>query len=167
MLSSSTNSELADLEKTIKTCKKKKAFYENELPKASINEKFSINEIIEDCENQLKELNNKKEKLLRELFEEEDKINLPQNNSINNQYNLKNLEIEQELSKFNFKSKVQIVEKIIDKFKINNGSALFLLQNSISMGGNYFSARFREILRTKTKEGNFRHCLVEFKSVCP
>ncbi|MGB5634400.1 MAG: hypothetical protein WBM86_16685, partial [Waterburya sp.] len=37
----------------------------------------------------------------------------------------------------------------------------------ILIGGNYFSTRFREILRTKTKEGNFRHCLVEFKSLCP
>ncbi len=91
------------------------------------------------------------------------------NESQINQININQnyLDLEKKLSKFNFQSTVETVEGVIGNFKINNGSALFLLQNSISIGGNYFSARFREILRTKTKEGNFRHCLVEFKSVCP
>ena len=110
----------------------------------------------------LKEEIEKKDKELKRLEKGNHESQINQAN-INHNY----LDVEEQLSKFNFESTVKIVEKVIDKFKINNGSALFLLQNSLSMGGNYFSTRFREVLRTKTGGRNFRHCLVELKGVCP
>ncbi|MBR8835876.1 MAG: hypothetical protein DSM106950_18105 [Stigonema ocellatum SAG 48.90 = DSM 106950] len=74
-----------------------------------------------------------------------------------NSHNRNYLNLEQELSKFDFTEAVKIFEDIIDKFPPNGGGALFLLQNSFSMGGERCCVRLRELLRSRTREGNFKH----------
>jgi hypothetical protein len=120
--------------------------------------KINLETRIDKIEREIEDKENK----LKDLEKDDAQSNIDPAN-INQNY----LDIEKQLAKFNFKSTVDVVEEVIEKFDMNNGSALFLLQDSIEMGGEYFSERLKVILRNRTREGNFKHCPIEFQVFCP
>ena len=75
--------------------------------------------------------------------------------------NRRHLNVEEELSEFDFTETVEIFEKIIGKFDKNGGAALFLLQNSLSMGGERAIVRLRELLSKKTRRSKFHSHAIE------
>lgn len=161
------SSSESDNFKQLKEWKEKLTFYEKELPKVSINEKYSVTKIIQECEQNIQDLESRIKNSISQRMDEEDQINPLNNASDQEKHNHNSVYVEKELARFNFNPTIDTIEKVIERFQRNNGTALFLLQNSISMGGEYFSVRFREVLRTQTKEGSFRHRLIEFTEICP
>ena len=91
------------------------------------SEKPSIQKTIDDLEKEIDELDNKIKKLQLSSFQgDTDKV-----------YSNHSRNWEEKFPKIDFKNTNKILKSTLDKFEDQEGAALFLLQNSRSMGGHW------------------------------
>lgn len=75
----------------------------------------------------------------------------------------RHLAIQANLPKLDCKKAITIFGDILDQFRDEGGAALFLIQNSVTLGGEMCATRLREEARTRVASGKFVHRPIGFK----